>query len=176
MSVIYTSVGSVGEDEIAPGITRSGVLAEGAFDDYSFTGVENVPLTFDFTGTEPKTSTLFRVFIYQASDLDEPLYASLNYGAGNPDPLFGFVPPETGDYVFRIREVRDEVSYRVTAGFLSGTPQMRAEPTLLTYGESAGGAVTDGSFDRYRFTGTANLSCSPSGTTPVMFATGGCIR
>ena len=48
------------------------------------------------------------------------------------------------------------VDYRVRAQYLSGPPEARQEPTVLNYGDTATGAVTSGSFDSYRFTGTAN--------------------
>lgn len=156
LTVRYSSVGEVDEGEIAPGITRSGVLREGAFDDYAFRGVENVPLTFDFTDTEGNSATRYLMAVYREGNLGEPLYESLPRGAGGIDPLFGFTPRETGGYVLRVRATEGSVSYQVKAAYLNGGPEARAEPTLLSYGEGVAGAVTEGSVDRYRFTGRAN--------------------
>ena len=156
LGVSYTSVGSVDEDEIAPGVTRSDVVAENAFDDYTFQGVENVPLIFDFTGTEGEFQARYGIAIYEAGALDEPLYESLPFGSSGIQPLFGFAPPGSGTYVFRVRGLGKIVDYQVTATYLNGSPETRSSPTLLAYDEAVQGAVTEGSYDSYRFTGTFN--------------------
>ena len=51
VTLTYSSVGQIDESDIAPGLTREGVVAANAFDDYSFVGFENVPLLIDFEGT-----------------------------------------------------------------------------------------------------------------------------
>ena len=154
--VIYTSVGEVGPGEIAPGITRTGAVAENAFDDYSFVGFENVPLTFDFTGTGEERNGRYSVSVYRAGELEEPLFSSNRLNASLSSPLLGFAPPEDGSYVFRIRGEGDVVDYDVTAGYLNGSPEERSDPTLLQEGDEVQGAVTINSFDEYRFGGTFN--------------------
>ena len=87
VEVTYTSVGSVEEGEIAPGTAREGLVAENAFDDYSFQGIANVPLTFDFTGTGEENTGNYRVLFFAAADLEEPLYSSTLYGRSGPQKL-----------------------------------------------------------------------------------------
>ena len=113
VEVTYTSVGSVEEGEIAPGTVRAGLVAENAFDDYSFQGTANVPLTFDFTGTGEENMGNYRVLIFTADDLEEPLYSSSITGTVGRGPLFGFSPPEDAGYVLRIRGENNVVDYRV---------------------------------------------------------------
>ena len=156
VEVTYTSVGSVEESEIAPGTAREGLVAENAFDDYSFTGQENVPLTFDFTGTGEENTGNYRVLVFAAEDLEEPLYSSTLYNTFGQAPLIGFAPPEDGRYVLRIQGENNIVDYRVRMQYLSGPPEERQTPTVLNYGDTATGAVTTDSFDSYRFTGTFN--------------------
>ena len=156
VEVTYTSVGSVEEGEIAPGTAREGLVAENAFDDYTFVGRANVPLTFDFTGTGEENQGNYRVLIFDADDLEEPLYSSSVLGTFGRAPLIGFSPTEDGGYVLRIRGENNVVDYRVRAQYLSGPPEERQEPTMLSYDETATGAVTAGSFDSYRFTGSFN--------------------
>ena len=157
VTLTYTSVGGIDESDIAPGITREGVVAEDAFDDYSFVGFENVPLLFDFTGTGKEgRNGRYSFSFYQADDLDTPLYSSLNQSTYAQDPLVGFTPPENGDYVLRIVGQQDVVDYTVGLTYFNGPPEARKEPVVLTLGETAEGAVTGNSFDTYRFTGTFN--------------------
>ena len=158
VEVTYTSVGSVEEGEIAPATVREGLVAENAFDDYSFVGQENVPLTFDFTGTGEENTGNYRIFIFAAEDLEEPLYSSVLLGTIGSASLIGFAPPEDGGYVLRIRGENNIVDYRVRTQYLNGPPEERQTPTVLNYGDTATGAVTTGSFDEYRFTGTFNES------------------
>ena len=155
VEVTYTSVGSVEEGSIAPGTAREGLVAENAFDDYAFQGTANVPLTFDFTGTGEENTGNYRVLIFAAEDLEEPLNSTL-YGTFGQAPILGFSPPENGGYVLRIRGENNIVDYRVRAQYLSGPPEERQTPTVINYGDTAKGAVTSGSYDEYRFTGTFN--------------------
>ena len=155
VEVRYSSVGEVGEGEIAPGVTRAGAVAEDAFDDYRFQGLENVPLTFDFLGTGEERRGAYSVLIYPAEDTGEPL-VSLTRMAYSQPPVVGFSPPETGAYVLRVRGEGSAVDYRVSAGYLNGPPEARRAPALLEYGASASGAVTAGSYDAYRFPGSQN--------------------
>ena len=156
IEVTYTSVGSVEEGEIAPGTVREGLVAENAFDDYTFQGQTNVPLTFDFTGTGEENRGRYSVALFNQDNLDEPLYTSFTISTFGQPLLIGFSPPEDGTYVLRVRGELDVVDYRVRAQYLSGPPKERQELTVLNYGDTATGAVTFGSFDSYRFTGTAN--------------------
>ena len=156
VTVTYTSIGEVGPGELAPGITRTGTVAENAFDDYSFVGVENVPLTFDFTGTGEERNGRYSVSVYRAGELEEPLFSSNLLNASLSSPLLGFAPPKNGSYVFRIRGEGDVVDYDVTAGYLNGSPEERSDPTLLQEGDEVQGAVTIDSYDEYRFSGTFN--------------------
>ena len=156
VTVSYISVGEVGPGKIAPGITRTGTIAENAFDDYSFAGVENVPLTFDFTGTGEERKGRYSVSIYQTGNSEEPLFSSNLINAGLSSPLLGFSPPADGEYVFRIRGEGDIVDYTVSAGYLSGSPEERGSPTSLESGNEGQGAVTTNSYDAYRFSGTFN--------------------
>ena len=141
---------------IAPGVTREGLVAEDAFDDYTFEGSENVPVTFDFEGTGGEAGGQYTVLIYNAEDLDEPLFNSYNQGTAVQAPVFGFTPPQDGEYILRIRGVSGIAEYEVTMNHLNGPPEERQEPTVLEYGDTATGAVTTDSYDTYRFTGTFN--------------------
>ena len=156
VEVTYTSVGSVEEGEIAPGTAREGLVAENAFDDYTFNGAANVPLTFDFTGTGEENQGNYRILIFDTDDLEEPLYSSSVLGTFGRAPLIGFSPPEDGGYVLRIRGENNVVDYRVRAQYLSGPPEERQTPTVIDYGDTATGAVTTDSYDEYRFTGSFN--------------------
>ena len=156
VEVTYTSVGSVEEGSIAPGTAREGLVAENAFDDYAFQGTANVPLTFDFTGTGEENTGNYRVLIFASDDLEEPLYSSTLYSTFGQAPILGFSPPENGGYVLRIRGESNIVDYRVRAQYLSGPPEERQTPTVINYGDTAKGAVTSGSYDEHRFTGTFN--------------------
>ena len=156
VEVTYTSVGSVEEGSIAPGTAREGLVAENAFDDYSFQGTANVPLTFDFTGTGEENRGQYSVGIFAADNLEEALYSSYRLGTYGRAPLIGFAPTEDGQYVLRIRGEGEVVDYQVRAQYLSGPPEERETPTMLEIGETATGALTAGSFDSYRFTGTFN--------------------
>ncbi len=156
VEVTYTSVGSVEEGEIAPGTAREGLVAENAFDDYSFQGTANVPLTFDFTGTGEENRGQYSVGIFAADNLEEALYSSYRLGTYGRAPLIGFAPTEDGQYVLRIRGEGEVVDYQVRAQYLSGPPEERQTPTVINYGDTAEGAVTSGSYDEYRFTGTFN--------------------
>ncbi len=156
VEVTYTSVGSVEEGSIAPGTAREGLVAENAFDDYTFVGQVNVPLTFDFTGTGEENQGNYRILIFDTDDLEEPLYSSSVLGTFGRAPLIGFSPPEDGGYVLRIRGENNVVDYRVRAQYLSGPPEERQTPTVIDYGDTATGAVTTGSYDVYRFTGSFN--------------------
>ena len=70
VTATYTTVGQVGPNEIAPGITRTGQVPEGALKDYQIKGVQNVPLLFDFTGTESDPGIAqYTVEFYKADDL-----------------------------------------------------------------------------------------------------------
>ncbi len=159
--VSYSSVGVVGAGEIAPGVTRSGMLSPGGVADYSFSGVEGVPLAFDFAGTREESKATYEVSIFRADDLDTPLYSE-RYGTSNSyayesgNPVVGFAPPGSGDYVLRIGTQQSELSYTVTASYLSGTPEERRGVTRLEEGETVLGAVTAGSADRYLFSATAD--------------------
>ena len=133
------------------------MVAEDAFDDYAFVGVENVPLLFDFTGTGKEgRNGLYSFSFYQADDLDTPLYSSLNQSTYAQDPLVGFTPPEDGDYVLRVVGQQDVVDYAVTMTYFNGPPEARREPVVLSFGESVEGAVTGDSYDTYRFSGSFN--------------------
>ncbi len=156
VEVTYTSVGSVEEGEIAPGTAREGLVAENAFDDYTFNGAANVPLTFDFTGTGEENQGNYRILIFDTDDLEEPLYSSSVLGTYGRAPLIGFSPTEDGQYVLRIRGENNVVDYRVRAQYLNGSLEERQEPTMLDYGDTATGAVTANSYDAYRFTGSFN--------------------
>ena len=153
--VSYFSVGVVGAGELAPGVTRSGTLSVGAFDEYTFSGVEGVPLAFDFEGTREASPAVYSVNIYASTDLQTPLY-SVRFGTANADPIVGFAPPATGGYVLRIGNEQNVLIYTVTASYLSGTPEERATPARLTMGELVRGAVTAESSDSYLFSATAN--------------------
>ena len=158
VTVTYTSAGEVGPDDLAPGIPRSGQVSQDAFDDYAFQGVENVPLTFDFTGTSDEVKGLYSVAIYQADALDEALFESPLFNSRSlyTRPLIGFSPPKTGDYVFRIRGEEDVVDYRITQRYLNGTPEKRSQPPArLELGATAEGAITVDSYDSYLYTSSA---------------------
>ena len=139
VDVRYTSVGTVGPGEIAPGVTRSGIVGEAAFDDYTFEGIENVPLAFDFTGTGQETSGFYSVSIFRAGDLDDPLLVRDRISSSGRDPVLGFAPPETGSYVLRIRGTYSTTDYQVEARFLNGPSETRLSPETLELGEVAGG-------------------------------------
>ena len=132
-------------------------MAENAFDDYSFVGFENVPLLFDFEGTGKEgRNGRYNFSFYQADDLDTPLYSSSTQSTFAQDPLVSFTPPEDDDYVLRITGEQDVVDYTVGMTYFNGPPEARREPVVLTFGETARGAVTGSSFDSYRFSGTFN--------------------
>ncbi len=154
VAVSYASVGVVGAGEIAPGVTRSGTLSVGAFHEYTFGGVEGVPLAFDFEGTREGAAATYLVSIY-AGDPQTPLY-SQRFGTLNADPIVGFTPPSSGGYVLRISTERGELNYTVTASYLSGTPEERGTLTRLEAGELVRGAVTADSIDSYLFSAAAN--------------------
>ena len=157
VTLTYTSVGQIDESDIAPGLTREGVVAANAFDDYSFRGFENVPLLFDFEGTgNGERNGRYSFSFYQADDLDTPLYSSSTQSTYGGDPLVGFTPPEDGDYVLRITGEQDVVDYAVTMTYFNGPPEAHREPVVLSFGESVEGAVTGSSFDTYRFSGSFN--------------------
>ena len=157
VTLTYTSVGQIDESDIAPGLTREGVVAANAFDDYSFVGFENVPLLFDFEGTGKEgRNGRYNFSFYQADDLDTPLYSSSTQSTYGGDPLVSFTPPEDGDYVLRITGEQDVVDYTVGMTYFNGPPEARREPVVLNFGESVEGAVTGDSFDTYRFSGTFN--------------------
>ena len=157
VTLTYTSVGQIDEGNIAPGLTREGVVAENAFDDYSFVGFENVPLLFDFEGTGKEgRNGRYSISFYRADDLDTPLYSSFTQSTYGGDPLVSFTPPEDGDYVLRITGEQDVVDYAVTMTYFNGPPEAREIPVVLTFGETAEGAVTGDSFDTYRFSGSFN--------------------
>ena len=159
VSVSYASVGVVGAGEIAPGVTRSGVLSPGTVDDYTFSGSEGVPLAFGFAGTREESSATYEVSIFRGDDLATPLYAE-RYGTSNSypyksnNPVVGFTPPATGDYVLRIGTQRSELRYTVRASYLSGTAEERRTPRRLEAGELVLGAVTADSVDSYLFSAT----------------------
>ena len=157
VTLTYTSVGQIDEGDIAPGLTREGVVAENAFDDYSFVGFENVPLLFDFEGTGKEgRNGRYSFSFYRADDLDMPLYSSSTQSTYGGDPLVGFTPPKDGDYVLRITGEQDVVDYTVGLTYFNGPPEARETPVVLSFGEAAEGAVTGDSFDTYRFSGTFN--------------------
>ena len=145
------------EGTIAPGVTREGLVAENAFDDYSFDGVENVPLSFDFTGTGEARTGFYSVALYRAENLEEALYSSVSFSPYGPAPLLGFSPPQDGRYVLRVRGDQGVADYQVTMTYLNGSPEERSEPTRLAYGDEVAGVVTSGSYDDYRFTGSFNV-------------------
>ena len=155
VEVVYTQ--DPVDGTIAPGVTRDGVVAESAFDDYSFEGIENVPLSFDFDGTQEAQTGRYSVALYRADDLEEALFSSRSFGAFGQPPIFGFAPPQDGQYVLRVRGEQGVADYRVTMTYLSGSPEERGEPTVLSYGDEGEGTVTLGSYDEYRFTGSFNV-------------------
>ena len=161
VTVSYASVGVVGEGDIAPGVTRTGTLSTGAFRDYTFTGVEGVPLAFSFAGTREAGSATYNVSIFRPDNLETPLQTerfgtanSYPYAGGNP--TVGFTPSEGGPYVLRAAVNGGELSYTVRASYLSGTPEEHQEVTPLEAGKLVLGAVTENSVDRYRFSATAD--------------------
>ena len=157
VTLTYTSVGQIDEGDIAPGLTREGVVAANAFDDYSFVGFENVPFIFDFEGTgNGERNGRYTFSFYQADDLDTPLYSSSTQSTYGGDPLVSFTPPEDGDYVLRITGEQDVVDYAVGMTYFNGPPEAREAPVVLSFGESVEGAVTGASYDTYRFSGTFN--------------------
>ena len=155
VAVSYASVGVVGAGEIAPGVTRSGTLSVGAFHEYTFGGVEGVPLAFDFEGTREGAAATYLVSIY-AGDPQTPLY-NQRFGT-NADPIVGFTPPSSGNYVLRVGTERGELNYTVTASYLSGTPEERGTLARLEAGELVRGAVTADSIDSYLFGAAANVT------------------
>ena len=142
VTLTYTSVGQIDESDIAPGLTREGVVAANAFDDYSFLGYENVPVLFDFEGTGKEgRNGQYSFSFYRADDLDTPLYSSSTQSTFAQDPLIGFTPLEDGDYVLRITGEQDVVDYAVGMTYFNGPPEARETPVVLTFGESVEGAV-----------------------------------
>ena len=77
VTATYTSVGQVGPNEIAPGVTRTGQVPAGALKDYMVKGTENVPLLFDFLGAEAVQGIAqYIIELYRADDLSTPLFLS----------------------------------------------------------------------------------------------------
>ena len=160
VTATYTTVGQVGENEIAPGVTRTGQVPQGALKDFTIKGVQNVPLLFDFTGTEAVTGIAqYLVEFYRADDTTTPLFSGrYNTNSFARDPVLGFAPATDGDYLLRIRGVVATVVYNVTASYLSGSPAERATPQVLQFGDKVEGGVATDSFDAYRFKGTVGQS------------------
>ena len=160
VTATYTTVGQVGPNEIAPGITRTGQVPQGALKDYQIKGIRNVPLLFDFGGTESVSGIAqYTVEFYKADDLSTPLVSVPAYtNSFIRDPVIGFAPPTDGDYLLRIRGRSATVAYKVTTSYLSGSPAERATPRVLQLGDEVEGGVTKDSFDSYRFKGTAGQS------------------
>ena len=160
VTATYTTVGQVGPNEIAPGVTRTGQVPEGALKDYQIKGVANVPLLFDFDGTDSNPGIAqYMVEFYKADDLTTPLFSE-RYDTNNfrRDQALGLAPQEDGDYLLRIRGLGGTVVYKVTASYLSGSPAERATVRVLEFGDEVEGGVTKDSFDTYRFKGTAGQS------------------
>ena len=160
VTATYTTVGQVGPNEIAPGITRTGQVPQGALKDYQIKGVRNVPLLFDFDGTDAVSGIAqYTVEFYKADDLSTPLFSG-NYDTNSfrRDQVLGLAPQTDGDYLLRIRGLVGTVVYKVTASYLSGSPAERATPRVLELGDEVEGGVTKDSFDTYRFEGTAGQS------------------
>ena len=153
VDISYSSVGQVGAGSIAPGITRSGAVSQNSFDDYTFGGTLNVPLVFDFTGTGEESNGAYIVSISSMGAPDQPLVNErfTTYGL---EGLLGFSPPAAGMYLLRIRGAGERVDYRVRESYLNGPPEARGARALELNG-TAIGTVTSGSYDLYRFAGTA---------------------
>ena len=153
VDISYSSVGRVRPGEIAPGITRSGAVSQNSFDDYTFGGTLNVPLVFDFTGTGEESNGAYIVSISSMGAPDQPLVNErfTTYGL---EGLLGFSPPAAGMYLLRIRGAGERVDYRVRESYLNGPPEARGARALELNG-TAIGTVTSGSYDLYRFAGTA---------------------
>ena len=116
--VTYTNVGNVGAHEIAPGVSRSGTVAAGSFDDYAFSGEFNVPLRFAFAARGGIYPLTLDVTIYSAEDTDyrNPLHTqrlNLRY-AQNVD----YTPQLDGDFIFRISGITETFNYDVEASRL----------------------------------------------------------
>ena len=160
VTATYTLVGQVGPNEIAPGVTRTGQVPEGALKDYTVKGVENVPLLFDFEGTDEVAGIAqYQVEFYRADDTVTPLSSDThNTNDALLDPVVAFVPPADGDYLLRVRGVSGTVIYQVTGAYLSGSPEERAARRDLELGDQVRGGVALDSFDVYRFAGTADTS------------------
>ena len=160
VTATYTAVGQVGPNEIAPGITRTGQVPEGALKDYRIKGVKNVPLLFDFGGTESVSGIAqYTVEFYKADDLSTPLFSGrYDTNSFRRDQVLGLAPQTDGDYLLRIRGLVGTVVYKVTASYLSGSPTERATPRVLQLGDEVEGGVTKDSVDTYRFKGTAGQS------------------
>ena len=157
VTATYTTVGQVGPNEIAPGVTRTGKVAPDSFKDYSFKGTTNVPLAFDLKDSVRSTNGRYRVEIYRTEDTTEPLYAQGFSAYFARPPVVGFAPQTDGDYFLRVRGVAEVFDYSVTAAYLSGSPAERATPEVLAFGDKGEGGVTKDSFDSYRFSGTFNM-------------------
>ena len=115
-----------------------------------------VEVIYTLVGSVEENSGCYSVATFNQNNLDEPLYTSFTISTFGQPPLVGFSPSEDRTYVLRVRGELDVVDYRVRAQYLSEPPEERQEPNVLNYGDTATGAVTSGSFDSYRFAGTAN--------------------
>ena len=62
--------------------------------------------------------------------------------------------------MLRIRGTGGTLKYQVTASYLSGSPEERATPPVLSSGETYRGAVTVGSFNDYRFAGSISSAAA----------------
>ncbi len=160
VTATYTTVGQVGPNEIAPGVTRTGQVPEGALKDYQIKGVRNVPLLFDFDGTDSNPGIAqYMVEFYKADDLTTPLFSErYDTNSFRRDQALGLAPQTDGDYLLRIRGLVGTVVYKVTASYLSGSPAERATVRVLEFGDEVEGGVTKDSVDTYRFKGTAGQS------------------
>jgi hypothetical protein len=134
------------------GTQLDGVLAQDAFDEFTFTGSFNTPVLFTVVANNGLQLSLQ---IYKPNG--QPVFSSgFGYNAQYP-----FTPLENGEYKAKLTAIYGPGSYTITNEYVAGPPPERniVKPIILQ--QLIEGTLAEDAFDEYSFTGSAN--------TPLLF-------
>ena len=135
--------------------SEKGMLAAGAYDDFTFSGSANTPLLLKFQRASGDLGYYVELF----DDKDTSLARRGKYRGGLSS--FPFTPPSDGTYRARIWGTDNFGSYTLAMQLVAGEASQRNQLVELDFDQSRQGELALGAADEYRFDGHRN--------TPVLF-------
>ena len=134
---------------LEPGVEQVGRLGIGAYDDYLFDGFRNTPILF--TVERNRGELCYYLYVYDSEGEQRAYWG--RYCSGQQK--FAFTPPRTEPLTVRIYADNHYGDYLLEVDWLDAPPQERHQITDMESGVEHSGRLGVGSWDGYRFQGSA---------------------